>query len=375
MTTFTWKMISLIFATATNKAQLFAYCTPTSGEKQILNLWVTRANNSEYLPSAVYSIMWRAMATSKSVELRLSSFFGHGMSSGPVLSQFLVESTELRVLEFSGLFFEKEHCRALTTLQRTDLEVEFTNCNLEPEDAEDTFVEWFRRNQVVTELFWCAMRSSILSALIGVNSSVKKLSFNGFDQFGEEHIRSLAQALPSNQGIVKLDLNNVVMSDETWGILFRAMSTHPQIKDLSLSYAGRAPTLSAESKTNRMLAILQMLQHNTVVCTIELANCFIDEEIYWNTIHSRLEMNWSCFEVQRQALHRADHSIRAKLLGRALHVVRFNPNLLFQFLSENVPAFVRSEEDDPIIIPVNDPIVIPVNDPIIISGQKRKAQS
>jgi hypothetical protein len=67
-------------------------------------------------------------------------------------------------------------------------------------------------------------------------------------------------------------------------------------------------------------------------------------------------MNRSCFEVQRQALHRADHSIRAKVLGRALHSVRFNPNLLFQFLSENVPAFVRSEEDEPIIIPAIDPM-------------------
>jgi hypothetical protein len=29
---------------------------------------------------------------------------------------------------------------------------------------------------------------------------------------------------------------------------------------------------------------------------------------------------------------------------RALHVVRNNPDLLFRFLSENVPAFVRSED-------------------------------
>jgi hypothetical protein len=41
-----------------------------------------------------------------------------------------------------------------------------------------------------------------------------------------------------------------------------------------------------------------------------------------------------------------------------LHVVHSNPDLLFRFLSENVPAFVRSDEDGP----------------IIISGQKRKAQ-
>jgi hypothetical protein len=101
-----------------------------------------------------------------------------------------------------------------------------------------------------------------------------------------------------------------------------------------------------------------MLQHNTVVCTISLPDSVKDDKIYRKSILPRLEMNRSCFEAERQAMNRADYSIRAKLLGRALHVVRFNPNLLFQFLSENVPAFVRSEKD-----------------PIIISGQKRKAQS
>jgi hypothetical protein len=58
-------------------------------------------------------------------------------------------------------------------------------------------------------------------------------------------------------------------------------------------------------------------------------------------------MNRACFEDQRQAHKRADPSIRGQLLGRTLHVVRYNPDLLFRFLSENVPAFVRS--DGPVI--------------------------
>jgi hypothetical protein len=337
--------------------QLIVYFTAKSGENQKLNLWVS--DNSEYLPSAACSVLWHAMTTSNSVKLMLQSFFVHGLSSGPVLSEFLVESTGLLVLEFEGLVFEEEHCRALAALQRTDLEIEFNECTLEPQDAEDIFIKWFQRNQVVTDLYCCTMGSSTLSALISVNSSVKKLSFNGCE-FGDEHIRSLAQALPSNQGIVNLRLTNVVMSDETWGVLFRAMSTHPRIKHLLLWHYGptRPPKLSAESKTNRMHAIAQMLQHNTVVCTISLPDSVKDDKIYRKSILPRLEMNRSCFEAERQAMNRADYSIRAKLLGRALHVVRFNPNLLFQFLSENVPAFVRSEKD-----------------PIIISGQKRKAQS
>jgi hypothetical protein len=60
-------------------------------------------------------------------------------------------------------------------------------------------------------------------------------------------------------------------------------------------------------------------------------------------------MNRSGFEEQRAALKRADPFIRRQLLGRALHGVRYNPELLFRFLSENIPAFVRTDEDDPII--------------------------
>jgi hypothetical protein len=56
-------------------------------------------------------------------------------------------------------------------------------------------------------------------------------------------------------------------------------------------------------------------------------------------------MNRSCFEVQRQAVKRADPSIRPQLLGRALYVVQFNSDLVFRFLSENVPAFVQTEEE------------------------------
>jgi hypothetical protein len=83
---------------------------------------------------------------------------------------------------------------------------------------------------------------------------------------------------------------------------------------------------------------------NVVVCTIDLPDGLNDEDVYRNFILPRLEMNRTCFEVQRQAVKRADPAIRPQLLlGRALHVVQHIPkNLVFMFLSENVPAFIRS---------------------------------
>jgi hypothetical protein len=85
------------------------------------------------------------------------------------------------------------------------------------------------------------------------------------------------------------------------------------------------------------------------VRTIDLPNYAKNEEFFQNFIVPRLEMNRNCFEDQRQALKQADPFILGQLLGRALHVVRSNPDLLFRFLSENVPAFVRSDADGPII--------------------------
>jgi hypothetical protein len=41
-----------------------------------------------------------------------------------------------------------------------------------------------------------------------------------------------------------------------------------------------------------------------------------------------------------------ERPFREKVLGRALDCVKSNPNLVWMFLSENVDAFVRTEEEN-----------------------------
>jgi hypothetical protein len=338
----------------------------TSGQEQELALVHL---DHEDISTGEASIFWRAITTSNSVKLTIGDDeYILGLPSGPLLSQFLRKSLSLQVLEFNWFHFKEEHCRALATLQRKDLKVKFTCCKLDPQDAEDTFIEWFRHNQVLTELIYCRMENSIFSAFSG-NNSVKKITLDA-QIFGpsEEKMRSLLLALPGNMGIEHLAFVRLEMSDETWILLFRSLSTHPRINYLSIDNRF-AIRLSAESKSTMMNAIIQMLHLNTVVLTIEVPDAFRDEAVYQNVILPRLEMNRTCFEVQRQAVKRADPSIRPQLLGRALHVVRFNPNLLFQFLSENVPAFVRTEDEE------EDSVIPLENDSAIVSGQKRKAPS
>jgi hypothetical protein len=263
--------------------------------------------------------------------------------SGPTLSQLLEASPSLHLLEFEVYAFKEVDCYALATLKRADLKVTFRSCSFDTQGAEDTFIEWLRNSQVVTKLQNCKMDDGIISALNG-NSSIKSLTVS---TLGEDDItRSLAGALSGNQGIEDL---LVYSTDETWKLLLlRSLTVHPRIQSVSL-FCNRH--MSAASKASMMNAILRLVQCNTMVHTIDLPNYTYakEEEFFQNSIVPRLEMNRTCFEHQRQALTRADHAIRGQVLGRALHVVRNNPDLLFRFLSENVQVFVGSDEYGPIV--------------------------
>jgi hypothetical protein len=326
-----------------------------------------RTGSALFLSAGLSNIFWRAATTSNSQTLDLATKVElFGLCSAFSLSK-LLEGSPLRSVSFKGYGFEFEeaHCRVLANLEKTDLEIQFLKCTLDAQDAEEAFIEWIRNAKVVTRLVWCKMKASILSALSG-NSSIKTLMIDAYSEcgkYGRDQIRSLAHFLPGNRGIEYIMLSNLtcyLLTDEGWSLLFRSLWMHPRIRTVNIFSGNRTTTLPAESKSSRMHDVLQMLRCNTVVQEIKLSDDLKDEEIYETSIVPRLEMNRSRFEEQRQALKQEDPSIRSQLLGRALYVVRCNADLLFRFLSENVPAFVRTDEDNP----------------IIFSGQKkRKAQA
>jgi hypothetical protein len=305
-------------------------------------------------------VFWHVVATSNCAKVELEHLpESSTICFGPAFLQLLEASSGLELLEFHGFTFKEAHCRALATLKRTGLEVTFRRCSFHPQGAESNFIEWLRRSQVVTKLEFCRMKDSVISALIG-NSSVKRLSLI-YERDGE-NTRSLARALPGNQGIECLHVK--ANSDEMFSLLLRSLWTHPRIQSVEIECYS-AYRLSAGLKTTMMNAILRMVQCNTVVRIIDFINlndaeASEDKQFFQNFVLPRLEMNRTFFEDQRQTLTRADPSIRGQLLGRALHVVRYNPDLLFRFLSENVPVFVRSNEDE--------------DGPIVPIGKKRKAR-
>jgi hypothetical protein len=323
--------------------QRATFMTP-SGETH--TLFLAKSMKSASLSAEASGVFWHAVTTSNCVKLRVEHWSGWFivLCSGATLLQFLENSPSLELLEFEAFAFEEAHCRALATLERTNLKITFEGCSFDAQNAKGTFIEWLRHSQVVTKLERCKMEHIIISALTG-NSSVKSLSIDATtNAYRDSHILSLARALPGNQGIENLSVS--LLSAKIWSLLLRSLWAHPRIQSVKLSFI---PEVSAASKASIMVAVLRLVQCNTVVHTIELPDHAKDEEFFQSSIVPRLEMNRRCFEDQRQALTRADPSIRGQLLGRALHVVRSNPALLFRLLSENVPAFVLLEEDDPVI--------------------------
>jgi hypothetical protein len=97
--------------------------------------------------------------------------------------------------------------------------------------------------------------------------------------------------------------------------------------------------------------LAEMMKENTELHTIRLSNHEHDKQIYTEEISPYLETNLyrPRFVAVKKTIERP---FREKVLGRALYSVKSNPNLVWMFLSQNVDAFVRSEEEGNSEVPV-----------------------
>jgi hypothetical protein len=135
--------------------------TAPSGETHELVLALDQESSS--LPAGASSLFWHALAANNFLKLQLELMSDcFELCYGPDLLRFLEASPPLELLEFDNFHFEEAQCRALATLERTDLEVTFRDCCFDAQGAKDTFIEWLRHSQVVTKLESCMMDGNIL---------------------------------------------------------------------------------------------------------------------------------------------------------------------------------------------------------------------
>jgi hypothetical protein len=273
-----------------------------------------------------------------------------------------------------------DQCLALATMSRLDVELEIHNCGL-ADDAAGAFVECLQSNRGPVDLYKCNIDSQILASALTSNSRVTKLKTH-YARTNDAETAILFRALANNRGLEELDLEDVSISDDNWSILCESLKSHPTLTHLNLLDtrpilpAGGRIVLTDDQKAHRTRTIAEMVQRNTVLYTIELSAYEKDEEIYTEEIRPYLETN--LYRPRVLAIKKTiERPFREKLLGRALDCVKINPNLVWMFLSENVDAFVRSEEEEEgdreaPVAAAAAPVVAGVAAVPVLAGSKRK---
>jgi hypothetical protein len=112
------------------------FLTTTSGQEQTLQcLQLLDVDVS----TAACGVFWHAIMTSNCVTLWLLNNHQNlvALPSGPVLSQLLLASPLLQTLALQDYVLEEEHCRALATLQRTDLKITLFYCTIDPQHKKE----------------------------------------------------------------------------------------------------------------------------------------------------------------------------------------------------------------------------------------------
>jgi hypothetical protein len=134
-----------------SQTSILAKIVAANGQEQTL-LLSNCIHSSIVVSTREVDVFWRAITTSNCAQLLIyndSESNRFGLPAGPLLSQFLRGNPSLRFLRFECVHFKEDHCRALMTLARTNLEVAFVECKFEPRGAQESFIEWFRHNRTL----------------------------------------------------------------------------------------------------------------------------------------------------------------------------------------------------------------------------------
>jgi hypothetical protein len=332
--------------------------------KDVFASWIDAKDFKVYAATAAHATpifdgIFRLLATSDASGLRLSCHDGSSLISssdnkdpqfclfpvpGPVLSHYLMaqSTTGLKTMRLEDMTLDKEHCLALESNDRADLEIELSNCKL-TDDGTQAFLESQRRNKGPNKLLNCKLDISVLAEAVRENTSLKSLKPCGeldHDHLSHGDFETLARALKENKGLVTLDLAGQPISEESWRVILQSIRKHPSLQVLDLSLTPSSRRMSPAAKTERMLAIMEILQVNTMLLQIQMLLHECDKQILEDQINPRLQLNLyrknirSIKDVNTGLLHR-------KLLGRALGQVRNNSDLLWLILGENVDTDFR----------------------------------
>jgi hypothetical protein len=237
----------------------------------------------------------------------------------------------LEALTLERITLDENHCRVLGALSRPGLEIEMKFCRI-TSAAATVLAQVLTRNQGPTKLTCCKIDNFVLTNALRGNSSLKCLEPR-FPRSEGDNRQALAitSALRENKGLVKLDLSYCSLSDEPWDAVCDSLKTHPTLKVLRLWHIfGEAPA----AITSRIQALVDMLRGNTLIHTIDFHFSHHGNELCRGSVAPYPKTNR--FWPRLLAIQKIRPiAYRAKVLGRALLVVRTDPNRLSMLLSGN----------------------------------------
>jgi hypothetical protein len=289
--------------------------------------------------------------------------------SGAAWRSFLQHTAgRLRKLTLDGFVLTKQHCDALTMMTTTTTterheqhpvaDVKLYKCVIGNEAA-DAFMNWMRSDSGPTVLFRCDFannsnndsperNSNALADALVTCRRLKKLVLAGdsVDDWAAFH-----HGLARNTSLIKLYLGRQVVGSSDWNHMCQALQSHPSLQVLDVAGArelgrvgrgqGGADVSMAERRRRRTTAVAAMLDQNTVLHTVEMADSARDLALYHERIGPRLEMNlyWPRVMALQQS-----HG-RLPVLGHALGRVRHCPNRTWMILSGNIDILTLAKED------------------------------
>jgi hypothetical protein len=264
-------------------------------------------------------------------------------SPSPLVPQLITQCRNLRRLTLDMFTLDEDTIHVLDTAGRTDLLIELHSCDFTDAGAE-ALLDSLRRNSGPTGLAQCSSihPRSLAGALRG-NHSLKILNLSpdetAPEEYSEEEMHELVVAVKWNQGLVQLNLQERFINDKNWSILCKSLARHPTLEVLNFYFTACGGSedfkcvLTDVQKTSRMESLLEMLQVNTMLHTIELRPDERDTQIWKQAILPRLANT-----PQFRSVHQARDLWRSKLLVRALHSVNDDPTLLWMFLSSDIKS-------------------------------------
>jgi hypothetical protein len=331
-----------------------------------LNVRVRSGTATETAMAACNFLVRLLAASEKSKVYLYGHTYGRSLLlpvSGPTLSYLFEHSQEhLIKVTLGHAILSEEHLRVLAISPRHERQLELVLqwCRFADNDAcREASVQWLQSDGGPTELDGCHIDSHVLANSLRGNSRLSILRLPSMqarrDIFGcdipTDPDRGLIfSAFAENKGLTVLYASGHSIGEEDWSILCQSLQKHPALTRVDLtdtgpmSSSGQKTLLAVKQKTRRTRELAEMMQTNTILCTIRLSEKERDKKIYTKPIQPRLIANRYRLRVLAVKKEADDRPFRQKVLGRALHRVRRNPNLVWMFLSGNVDAFVQEQE-------------------------------